>query len=263
MVSEMDAWVRDDSDFPESDLGPPMGEEPLDEGSPIDGSSLGGPLLTNGHRMGDPIDLDDFLGDYEQQQTPIWTAAEASLYPHVVSRQADSEGPRDNWPLLPSQGACGASTSSHAKPSGAPAGEREVSGVGASKASRVPPSVPGPPLYGARGPSVSRLGEGPLGGHLMLLRLWCKSLKGPPWLPVCFSEMRVACKKAYYSQLMGLIYLGVLGLNIWILLKCLLKSPVDAPLVVAEAFVTFMLVLEVSLRAFVMVIRLFPVPFQA
>lgn len=253
MLSELDAWVRDDSDFPETDLGPPMaGEEPLDEGSPIDGGPSGG-LSANGHRRGDAIDLDDFLGDYEQQQTHIWSAAEAPLYPQGPPRPVDSEGPRDSWPLLPPQGACGGtSTSSHAKPSGAPAAEREVSGVGAPKGSRGPPFLPGPQLYGARGPSVGPPGEGPLGGHLMLLRLWCKSLKGPPWLPVCFSEVREACKKAYYSQLMGLIYLGVLGLNVWILLKCLLQSPVDAPLVVAETFVTLMLVLEVSLRALVM-----------
>lgn len=47
------------------------------------------------------------------------------------------------------------------------------------------------------------------------------------------------------------IYLGVLGLNVWILIKCIILSPIDAPLVLAESFVTLMLILEVSLRAVV------------
>ncbi|KFH12456.1 putative transmembrane protein [Toxoplasma gondii VAND] len=63
--------------------------------------------------------------------------------------------------------------------------------------------------------------------------------------------LSIVANRLYYSRFTAYLYLFVFLLNAWVLLRCLTLSVVNVWVVAAEVFVTFMLLLEVSLRALV------------
>ncbi|OEH74112.1 uncharacterized protein LOC34622744 [Cyclospora cayetanensis] len=237
MFSEIGSWVHDESDGPDIDLGTPHPPE-------VSGGA--------GEAGGHPLDLDDFLGDYEQAQAPQWSASDSSLPPHAAVNQniaveATPKGVRDNCPLLLEEGLSSSHPSSPAKT------PTMRSGL-ASSASSFPSSrgLMGRCNHYESTFSSQTTGKG-LGAILSFLKClgnrWKKGiLRGP----LCAAGFRGLCRAVYYSRLMAYMYIGVLALNAWILIRYILCSPVDCPLVIAEAFVSLMLLLEVALRALVM-----------
>lgn len=231
MLSEVDSWVREDSDQPEADLGLPV----------HDGASIARTKLPKGGA----VDLDDFLGDYEQPQAHLLPAEEIPSFPQDFLRQNGTAGSRDNWPLLAHATACTSSTSMPTKATVEPSagGTRGPMGSLGAKCGANFRDSDSPVGSDGRGPGRLTLLE-----HLGIF--WHdKALGGR----LSAAGFRGACREAYYSRVMAYLYLGVLALNMWILIKCIMLSPIDAPLVLAESFVTLMLILEVSLRAVVMV----------
>ncbi|KAL8273608.1 hypothetical protein Esti_002430 [Eimeria stiedai] len=234
MLSEVDSWIREDSDEAEFDSS--------------GGGSLGGSAgLTSAREVNTPADLNAFLCEDEQpHQGQIW--ATSAQRPAATMRPspegASAEMSSDSWPLLMHRAQ---SDSNSGEIPEAPAGFTCPPTAGKDLKAFV-----GSATYTKRQHlSAADTSEGDERWSCWLL--W---LREP--LKLCLKKrlsaikLRRICREAYYSRVMAYLYLGVLALNMWILLKCVILSPIDAPLVLAESFVTLMLILEVSLRAVVM-----------
>ncbi|KAL8430616.1 hypothetical protein ACSSS7_005835 [Eimeria intestinalis] len=235
MLSEVDSWIREDSDDPEAE--PDLSREGDPEGT----------TAPSERALNTQVGLDEFLCEDEQpQQGQIWatSAQQAGTNLRQSPEAVPAESSSDSWPLL-----------MHLAQKDSKRGEMQQACA----------EFPCPPAAG-RGFSA------PVGSATSTKRqhrsaadardrevgwsCWLLWLRVP--LKLCLearlssTELRRMCREAYYSRVMAYLYLGVLILNVWILFKCVVLSPIDAALVLAEAFVTLMLILEVSLRAVVM-----------
>lgn len=65
--------------------------------------------------------------------------------------------------------------------------------------------------------------------------------------------LSIVANRLYYSKYTAYLYAFVFIVNAWVLVRCLTLSAVDLPVVIAEVFVTTMLLFEVLLRALVVV----------
>ncbi|KAL8445396.1 hypothetical protein Emed_005663 [Eimeria media] len=238
MLSEVDSWIREDSDDPEAESDPSGG-----------GKAGNTAVLRTERELNTQADLDDFLCEDEQQphQGQIWatSAQRAAATMRPSSETTATEPNSDSWPLL-----------MHRTQNESNSGEtQETHGNSPS------PSAAGKALNAYSGSATFAKRQhwvaGDEGEREEGWSCWLLWLRAP--LRLCLktrffsgSELRRMCREAYYSRVMAYLYLGVLALNVWILLKCVVLSPIDAPLVLAESFVTLMLILEVSLRAVVM-----------
>lgn len=72
--------------------------------------------------------------------------------------------------------------------------------------------------------------------------------------------LSIVANRLYYSKYTAYLYAFVFLVNAWVLVRCLTLSAVDLSVVVAEVFVTTMLLFEVLLRALVVVRRKEPRP---
>ncbi|KAL8425297.1 hypothetical protein Efla_001679 [Eimeria flavescens] len=247
MLSEVDSWIREDSDDFEGEAAAASGH-------------LGEGALPSTRREADTsaADVDLFLSEYEQPaQASAWPAAASEAAPpSQLLRQANGSAAAaqagDGWPLLLHAEECSNSNSSSGEMQSVASHGRPPLSAGGREAG-------GPPAFAAgdRWADAGSNHEKKKKSESFWIARACQTLERCLDTRVSAAGLRAACKAAYYSRAMAHLYLFVLGLNVWILLKCLILSPVDAPLVVAEAFVTLMLTLEVCLRAIVMGPRAF------
>ncbi|CDJ40180.1 hypothetical protein, conserved [Eimeria tenella] len=248
MLSEVESWVLDESDGPEADLGPPTDRGPpgrtwASRGAPQEGPP-GGP-------SGSAVDLDDFLGDYEQPQTSLWaTGTDVDLSPlgpgpndgaaaatvaAATAAAAAVTKDRPSWPLLQSE---------------------EPARSGLTRSTGEDSTDPRRPLQGPKPPwappSLScsdKPAAGSLGPTALGRMRWVESYF---WDFVSRGSIRGLCREVYSSVFLSYLYVFVLLVNGWVLLRWLSLAPVDGVLVAAETFVSFMLIFEVTLRSIVL-----------
>ncbi|KAL8444413.1 hypothetical protein Emag_005508 [Eimeria magna] len=236
MLSEVDSWIREDSDDPEE-------ESDLSGGGDLGAKAV----LRTGRELNTPADVDEFLCEDEQpHQGQIWapSAQRAAVTMRLSSEAVSAEPNSDSWPLLmhraQNDSNSGEMQETRKDFPSPPASEK---GLDASVGSET--------FAKRQHWSAADARDSDAGWSCWLL--WLRApLKQCLETRFSVNELRRICREAYYSRVMAYLYLGVLGLNVWILLKCVVLSPIDAPLVLAESFVTLMLILEVSLRAVVM-----------
>ncbi|CDJ35384.1 uncharacterized protein EMH_0072350 [Eimeria mitis] len=213
MLSEVESWVADDSDNPEVDLGPPTDRGPPEGGpwGPPE-ASLGAPPRG---LAASAVDLDDFLGDYEQSQASVWsTEADFDIPPVVPSLREEAAAAAAAEART---AAAAAATAVNSKPQSTSAATRDK----ASWPLLHRETFSGGTFSRTSGGPMGAPVEGPLGGPQTVFG------QGPP--PRCSSPGFSYCDKIPFN--------------------C---SPVDKPLVAAELFVSCMLIFEVSLRSLVL-----------
>lgn len=249
MLSEVESWVLDESDGADADLGPPTDRGPpgrtwASRGAPQEGSP--------GAPSGSAVDLDDFLGDYEQPQTSLWaTGTDVDLSPlgpgpndgaaaatvaAATAAAAAVAKDRSSWPLLQSE---------------------EPARSGLTRRTGEDSSDPRRPLQGPKppwAPPSLNCSDKPASGSL-----GPTALGRMRWVENCFwdfmshGSIRGLCREVYSSVFLSYLYVFVLLVNGWVLLRWLSLAPVDGVLVTAETFVSFMLIFEVTLRSIVLV----------
>ena len=279
MLSEVESWVADDSDMPEVDLGPPTDRGPP-EGGPWGPPepSLGGPPRGP---PGAAVDLDDFLRDYDASQQSVWsTEADLDISPVLPSMHGEAAA---------ATAAAAAATAAAAEAAAARTAATEAAAASAGSTSGTASTTAANrdkscwPLLQREGfsnsSSIRTSAGGPSGGPPETFTQGAPHRWAPTGLSCCKKlsfnwegglgplhcakrllngsffggTFRGACRDLYSSASLSYLFVFVLFINAWVLLRWLSRSPVDRPLVAAEVFVSFMLIFEVSLRSLVLV----------